>query len=68
MNFSEQGAQSTLPQFSEITSRTNVTTSNYASSGNDPLQVTQNTIYTTATDLHSAKQILVRNLFLYEFI
>lgn len=61
MNFSEQNAQSILPQFSEI-SRTNVTTSNYASSGNDHHQVTQNVVYTTAADSNNTKQILVSKL------
>ncbi|XP_011497020.1 PREDICTED: zinc finger protein with KRAB and SCAN domains 5-like [Ceratosolen solmsi marchali] len=61
MNFSEQSAQNTLPQFSEIASRTNVTTSNYTSNRNNSVQSNQNAIYTTANELHSAKQILINS-------
>lgn len=46
----------TLPQFSELTTRTNVTTVNYDSSGNDQLHNSQNIIYTTAADSSSGKQ------------
>ena len=71
MNFSEQqNAQSSLPQFSELTGRnnsqpTNATTTNYASTGVDLLQAAQNTIYTTAADSHTAKQILVSQKYLF---
>ncbi|OXU18957.1 hypothetical protein TSAR_000014 [Trichomalopsis sarcophagae] len=59
MNFSEQNARSILPQFSEI-SRTNVTTSNYATSGNDDHQSIQN-VFTTAADPNHVKQILINS-------
>lgn len=65
MNYSEQNAQNILPQFSEITSRTHITTSNYISTGNNHPQVNQNAVYTTAANSNNAKQILVSEIFLF---
>lgn len=66
MNFSEQNGQNILPQFSEISAqRTNVTTSNYASTGNNELRTPQSSVYTTAAtnavNSNNSKQTLVRN-------
>lgn len=64
MNYPEQSNQNILPQFSEIsTQRTNVTTSNYASSDDNQLRAPQSTIYTTAAtnaiSSNNAKQTIV---------
>ncbi|KAJ8686699.1 hypothetical protein QAD02_022493 [Eretmocerus hayati] len=61
MDFSEQNAQNILPQFSEISSRTNTTTSNYASSADHQMQPSQSAIYTTASDANNLKQILINS-------
>ncbi|XP_058803876.1 zinc finger protein 121-like isoform X1 [Phymastichus coffea] len=58
MNYSEHNTPNTLPQFSELTTRTNVTTVSYASNESDELQNSQNIIYTTAADSTNCKQVI----------
>ena len=64
MNFSDQSIpQNLLPQFSDITAST---TSDYVSNtNNEHLQITQNSVYTTAAESNSSKQTLVRICFFY---
>ncbi|KAL7302577.1 hypothetical protein TKK_0005210 [Trichogramma kaykai] len=61
MNFSEHNnAQSSLPQFSEISIRS-VTTSNFASNDNHHLHSTQDIIYTAAADSNNVKQAIINS-------